>query len=129
MSAPSFQARRVDTGTTIPYTPDVDAPAGTVVVVGTTIGVVPMSIAANELGELEMRGIWKFKKDSSGFSFGDSVYWDADGNPVSGATGSGAATNTASQNNLAGICVGDAAGGDETVDVYLMGVAAALVSE
>jgi hypothetical protein len=90
------------------------------------VGTVPMIVetvdpnAATAMN-LSSGGVWNVPKDSSTFSAGDAVYWDSNGSPVTGTASSGAATSTASGNNLMGLVtpLGAAATGDSYVQVLL----------
>ncbi len=110
-------SRVVDEGEYIPYTPVSAVYGGDIVVVGTIPLLAESDIAAAELGNLACEGIWKMPKDSSSFTAGDAVYWDSDGNPVTGTAGTGAASSTATGNNLIGFVTADAASGDDYVYV------------
>jgi len=58
-------------------------------------------------------------KATGAIAKGVIVYWDENGNPVSGDSGSGAITGTASGNLRAGQAAEAALSADETVDVLL----------
>jgi predicted RecA/RadA family phage recombinase len=110
------KADYVQADSSIDYTPVSAVTAGDVIVIGgRLVGVAKVDIAANTLGALAIEGIFDGAKDSSTFSNGNAVYWDADGNPVSGTAGTGAFTTTASGNTYAGIAIGGAATGVSTV--------------
>lgn len=105
MADQTFQARFLQQGESIDYTPGSAVGAGDVVVVNGVPLVAKLDIAANTLGALEMLGVYDLVKDSSVFSAMDPVYWDADGDPVGGTAGTGAATSTAAGNNKIGLAV------------------------
>jgi len=106
------------TGRIVPYTPPSTAvTAGDVVVIGTVPLLAPLDIAVGALGELHVDGEWDLPKDTSTFTAGDAVYWNATGSPVTGTASSGAATSTASGANLVGWCTADAATGVDRVRV------------
>lgn len=113
----------VHEGNAIDHTPSSAVAAGAVVVVGTLVGIATRPIAANARGSLEVEGVFDVAKASGGISAGAKVYWDADGNPVSGDAGSGAATTTATDNTLFGKAIAAAAIGDATVRVKLIQLA------
>lgn len=97
-------------GETLDYTPVSDTPAGTVILIGTTVvTIVPHLILANQLGGRAVRGIFNVPKDNSDVAAGDALYWDADGSPVGGDASSGAFTKTATGNTFAGVAI-EAAG-------------------
>jgi hypothetical protein len=95
--------------------------SGQVVVVGTIVGIVNglRGIAAGEWGTLAVDGHVDFVKVTGALSVGDSVYWDADGDPVDGTAGTGAATATATGNTLIGIVEVAALSADTTVRVVM----------
>lgn len=114
-----MQATYVQPGELIDYTPGSAVSAGDVVVLGTLVCVAPRDIAAGALGQVATTGVHRLPKATGAITVGALVYWDADGNPVSGTAGSGAATTTSTDNTLAGKAVLAAASGDATVDVLL----------
>lgn len=112
-----MQAQLVQNGGAIDHTPGSAVDAGDVVELGTIPLVSPRDIAANALGALDTEGVYDVDKDSSTFTAGDAVYWDNDGSAVGGGTG--AASSTATGNNLMGVAVADAATGASKVRVKL----------
>ena len=111
-----------DTGGVIDYTPGSAVIAGQVVLIGTIPFIAESAIAANAKGSLKGNGIWKVPKTTDTFTAGDAVYWDADGDPVTGTAGTGAADSSAATGNLMGAAVYDAATGDTYVYVELSAV-------
>jgi predicted RecA/RadA family phage recombinase len=63
------------------HTPTVDVVAGQVIVIGDTVRIAPLDIAANTLGTLHIGGgIYQVPKSTAGGSAivsGKRVYWDA----------------------------------------------------
>ena len=59
------------------------------------------------------------KKSGEGFAVNDKVYWDANGNPVGGTSGTGAFTRVAAAHILAGVCSHAADAADATVQFFL----------
>lgn len=106
-------------GRTIDYTPDADVAAGQVVLVGNIPAIPSVPIAAGRKGALNIAGVFQVPKTSDTFALGDSVYWDADADPVSGTAGSGAADSTASGNYLMGVCIEAADADDAYVKTLL----------
>lgn len=103
----------------IDYTPASACYAGDVVLLGAIPAIVQRDIAASALGSVIIGGVAKVPKDTSTFTVGDAVYWNATGSPVTGTASTGAATSTASA-NLMGTVVGvNAATGDSYVYVLL----------
>jgi len=109
------QARFIHTGNAIDYTPGSAVTAGDVIVLGNTIAIAKLDIVANVLGALATRGVFGGVKATGAINLGDAVYWDADGDPVGGAAGSGAFTTTVAGNIYAGRAVAAALEADEVV--------------
>ena len=109
------QARFIHTGNAIDYTPGSAVTAGDVVVLGNSIAITKLDIAANCLGALATRGVYDGVKAAGAINLGDAVYWDADGDPVGGTSGSGAFTTTSAGNIYAGRAVAGALEAAETV--------------
>jgi hypothetical protein len=95
------------------YTPTVDTYPGDVVVIGSQAYLAANFIAANTLGAIHTDGTWQVPKDTSTFSDGDPVYWNATGNPVIGTAGTGCCTSTSSGNTLMGVADGAGLTGDQ----------------
>ncbi|MEP0848607.1 MAG: DUF2190 family protein [Phycisphaerae bacterium] len=114
------QATFVQEGKAIDYTPAADVAAGAVVVQNGLVGFAKTPIAANALGALAVEGVFDVAKANEAVSFGDVVHWDADGDPVGGTTGTGAATKTGGDNALLGRAIKDAVAGDATVRVLVV---------
>lgn len=113
-----MQAERVSEGGHIDHTPASAVSLGDVVVIGDNlVGVAERPISASELGALATEGVFKFVKDSSDISEGDSLYWDANGDPVGGTSGTGAATKTATGNTYLGPAIEDAGTSATTVQL------------
>ncbi|HUW30110.1 MAG TPA: DUF2190 family protein, partial [Planctomycetota bacterium] len=104
----------VQDGECMDHTPSSGIAAGDVVLVGSIPCVAKRAIATDQLGAIYFDGIFDVLKDTSVFSAGDAVYWNATGTPVGGAA-TGAATSTAAGAYLMGVVVEDAATGDTTV--------------
>jgi len=115
------QARFVHDGESIDYTPGSAVDAGQVVVQSGVVGIAKLDIAASALGALALTGIFDVVKVSGAITAGAAVYWDADGNPVGGTAGSGAATTTSTANTFMGWAVKAAAETDTTVRMVLFG--------
>lgn len=114
------QATFVHEGKSIDYTPASDVAAGAVVVQNGLVGFAKTPIAANVLGALAVEGVFDVAKANEAVSFGDVIYWDANGDPVGGTAGSGAATKTSADNLVLGRAIKDAASGDATVRVLVV---------
>lgn len=114
-----MQSQYIATGEMIDYTPGTAKVVGEVVVQNGLPGVVNRPIAANTLGALSVQGQHKVAKITGAISAGNAVYWDADGDPVGGTAGSGAATTTSSGNTLLGYAVLAALSADTHVHVNL----------
>lgn len=70
-------ARFIHDGDAIDYTPTVDTPAGTVVVMGYRVGIAKVDIPANVLGALAVVGVYDFIKDNVAINEYDKVYWSS----------------------------------------------------
>jgi predicted RecA/RadA family phage recombinase len=93
-------------GMSIDYTPSSAVAAGAVVVQGTLVGIATEAIVANAKGSLCVFCQATVPKDNSNMSaVGTAIYWDADGNPYGGDSGSGCFTTTATGNTFAGWCL------------------------
>jgi len=106
------QAQYIQTGQAIDYTPSAAVDAGDVVVIGDILGISKLDIAADALGALALEGVFDVvRADGTGFTDGDAVYWDADGDPDQGTAGTGAAVDTSGDdaNLLIGYAIGDVA--------------------
>lgn len=112
-------ALRDSLGDAIDYTPGSAVTAGDVVLVGTIPMIAISDIEASVQGSLATSGVWKVPMANGALSAGDAVYWDADGSPNSGTASSGAATGTATGNNLMGAAMYDAGASDTYVYVML----------
>ena len=105
-----MEARFVHDGKAIDYTPSVDTPAGSVIVVGDRVGITIVDIAANTLGALAMTGVFDFAKDNTVIPLYGKVYWDNTAKK---------ATLTASGNTLLGISLSETVATDTVVRVRL----------
>jgi len=119
--AQNFQAKFVQAGESIDYTPVAAVVAGQVVVQGSMIGVAKRPIAAGVLGALAVRGLFDVVKANEQQALGAALYWDADGNPYNGTAGTGCATTTASGNTFIGFVQVAAGATDEAVRVLWSG--------
>jgi len=119
------QATFVQQGEAIDYTPGGAVAAGQVVVQRDFVGVAKTPIAANTPGALAVVGIFDVVKAAVAFTAGVAVFWDADGNPVGGTPGTGAATTSASGNTFMGFAVAAAGETATTVRVSLRSVESA----
>jgi predicted RecA/RadA family phage recombinase len=118
-----FQARFIQEGEAIDYTPASAVAAGAVVVVGAHVGITKNPILANALGAIAIEGLFDVVKVTGVINDGAAIYWDADGNPLNGTPGTGAATITSAGNTFMGFAVGAALETDEIVRLDLVGVA------
>lgn len=106
-------------GDNIDYTPTTAVTAGDVVVLGTIVAIAEVDIAANALGSLATKGVFKVPKITGAITVGTKLYWDPAGDPVGGTAGTGAATASAGTLKVLGVAVLAAASGDGTVNVKL----------
>jgi len=97
-------------GCLLDYTPTAAVAAGAVVLLGDTVTVAPLAIAANALGVVAVDGVWSIAKATGAVSQGVTLYWDATNSVV---------TTTASTHKTAGKAAAAAASGDASVMVLL----------
>ena len=93
-----FDARYIQRGDAIDYTPDKDIEAGEVVFIGPLCGVAKLPVPAGVIGALAIHGVFEFAKGNTEIKAGTALYWDAD-NKVATTTGS----------NYIGVAIADAA--------------------
>jgi predicted RecA/RadA family phage recombinase len=113
------QATFVKDSGTIDHTPASAVNSGDVIVQGWTVGIAKTDIAANVLGALAVEGEYDIVKATGAILIGGFVFWDADGDPVGGTSGTGAAVANQTLGNLIGHATVVAASGDTTVRVRL----------
>lgn len=99
------------TGKVLDFTNDTgtDIAAGSAVVIGMMLGVASGNIANGEVGDVAVEDVFGLPKKQEAFSFGDEVWWDADGDPYGGTAGTGALTKKSYGNVFAGM-ITEAAG-------------------
>jgi predicted RecA/RadA family phage recombinase len=114
-----MQAIHRGNGEVVDYTPGSAVSAGDVIVLGSFIGIALTAIAAGALGALRVCGLFSIAKVTGAVTAGQRLYWDADGNPVSGTAGTGAVSTDASVGPLIGYASVAATSGAATVDVIL----------
>lgn len=117
---------RTSPGDTIPHTPGSAVTAGDVIVIGNIVTIAEVDIAANVLGAVRTRGNFNVPKDNSDVSAGDTLYWNATGDPVGGDAGTGAMTKTVGSNKIAGTALQAAGTGVGDVDMLLHSLDSAL---
>jgi predicted RecA/RadA family phage recombinase len=103
----------------VDYTPASAVVSGQVVVQSSLVGIAKQDIAASALGELAVAGVFDVDQAAEIIVAGKPVYWDADGDSVSGTAGAGAATATVTANSFMGFAVALTAATDSTVRVIL----------
>jgi len=82
---------------TLPLTASADITAGTPQAVAGLCGIPPSDIASGDTDSLQTTGLFYVRKAATWTgSAGDHVYYDADGDPIVGTAGTGAATSTIS---------------------------------
>jgi predicted RecA/RadA family phage recombinase len=106
----SFDAKYVQPGDSIDYTPTSAVPAGAIVIQSGLVGVAKLDIPANTLGALAVSGLFDVKKTTVAISAGAKVYWNAT---------SSFATNVASGNTYIGLAAQDVTSGGAVVKVLL----------
>ena len=85
-----MDARYVQRGEAIDYTPTADVAAGDVVAVGKLVGVAKLDIKAGELGALAVVGVYEIATGGTAVAMGDVVSVDPTTGQVAAAGASGA---------------------------------------
>lgn len=86
----AYTIEAVGPGDRVDYTPEADTAAGQAIVFGDRVGVNAVPIKAGQLGAIALVGRFDFPKAtgaSSGFAFGDHLYWDEDEEEVTDDAG------------------------------------------
>ena len=90
-------------GVNLPVTVTAAVKSGDLVVKGKLVGVAVKAAAAAEQVTVTTEGVFRLPKVTAlVIGVGDSLYWDADGDPVGGTAGSGAINKTAGGNTKIG---------------------------
>jgi predicted RecA/RadA family phage recombinase len=105
-----MKARYIHEGQAIDYIPTEDTPAGTVVVVGSLVGITKLDISAGELGVIHTRGVYDIEKATEAVEIGDEIYWSDTTKNV---------TTTATSNTFIGVAVAAAASADTSALVKI----------
>ena len=124
MADQTNQAQFYATGTSEDYTPGSAVTAGTPLDIGNKAAVAANDIAANTLGAVQVKGLFKIVQAAEIIPIDADVWWDADGDPVGGTAGTGAATATpqaAANGFYLGSCRAASVATDTTVVVELNG--------
>lgn len=69
--------RYIHKGDALDYTPSSDVSAGSVIVVGSLVGIAANDIPANEQDAIQISGVWRLPKATGAVTVGASLYWDA----------------------------------------------------
>ncbi len=109
----------IQEGKIIPFTAGANVKSGQVVVVGSFVGISMTDVPDGSSGQLAVEGVFDVPAATAEITVGAPVYWDADGNPVGGTAGSGAATATDTDNTLMGHAIAAKAATLGTVRVNL----------
>jgi len=117
-----MQGTFVSAGLSIDHTPDGAIDAGEVVVQGSLVTIAKVPIAATVLGALAASGVFDVVQAAVTFAIGGPVYWDADGDPVGGTAGTGAATTVATANRFMGYALEVTEAIDTTVRMILRSI-------
>ena len=106
-----MNARYVQRGDSVDYTPTADVSAGDIINHGKMVGIAKLDIKAGELGALALTGVYEVVKGDAAFNPGDEVGWDIANAKAVVATTAGCAK--------IGFCIAAAASGDGFVNVRL----------
>jgi len=103
-------ARFIHDGRAVDFLPESDTIAGTVIVIGSLVGITKMDIPAGTLDAVHVVGVYDIEKGNAAVSLGNKVYWDATAKKaVINATG----------NTLLGVAVQEATAEDITVRIRI----------
>jgi predicted RecA/RadA family phage recombinase len=103
----------------VDYTPAAAVVSGQVIVQSSLVGIAKQPIAAGVLGSLAIAGVFDVDQKAEIIVAGKPVYWDADGDSVSGTAGAGAVTATVADGVFMGFALQLTAATDSTVRVAL----------
>jgi predicted RecA/RadA family phage recombinase len=109
----------IQEGRVIPFTAGADVDSGQVIVLGSLVGISLTHVEDGSVGQLAVEGVFDVPAATAEITVGAAVYWDADGNPVGGTAGSGAATATDTANTLMGLAIAAKSAALGTVRVKL----------
>lgn len=93
--------------------------SGDPVVVGEMVGIAQVDGAIGDTIAVALEGVYEVPQAAEVIELGSAVYWDADGDPYGGTAGSGAATNTSTDNKLLGYALELTTATTQTVKVKL----------
>lgn len=93
--------------------------AGSPVLIGSKLGVALDDILDDAEGTVVLEGVFEIRKATGAITQGAKLYWDADGNPVGGASQTGALTTTDSGNTFVGWAFAAAGSTAATVHIKL----------
>ncbi|NIA17285.1 MAG: DUF2190 family protein [Planctomycetes bacterium] len=114
------EAKFLQAGEAIDYTPATAKTAGEVVQTAGLAGICVAIIAASAKGAVQVKGIIEVKKKQEAFELGNVVGWDENGDPYGDTAGTGAATLLLADADFKlGTVIEDAASTAATVKVAL----------
>ena len=105
-----MQARFIHDGKSVDFFPTSDIPAGTVVILGSLVGITKLDVKSNTLGAVAVVGVYDVEKTNVAVPLGSKVYWDATAKK---------ANLTATGTTLLGVAVLEATVDDTVVRVRL----------
>ena len=105
-----MQARFIHDGKSVDFFPATDIPAGSVVILGSLVGITKLDVKSNTLGAVSVVGVYDVEKTNIAVPLGSKVYWDATAKK---------ANLTATGNTLLGVAVLEATVDDTVVRVRL----------
>jgi predicted RecA/RadA family phage recombinase len=103
-------ARFIHEGKSIDFFPDTITPAGSVIVLGSLVGVTKLDLPAGQMGAVHVVGVYDIVKSNVAIPLGSKVYWD---------TTAKQAVLTSTGNPLLGVAVAAAAADETLVRVRL----------
>ena len=105
-----MQARFIHDGKSVDFFPATDVPAGTIVILGSLVGITKLDVKSNTLGAVAVVGVYDIEKTNVAVPLGSKVYWDDTAKK---------ANLTATGTTLLGVAVLEAAADDTVVRVRL----------
>ena len=105
-----MQARFIHDGKSVDFFPATDVPAGSVVILGSLVGITKLDVKSNTLGAVAVVGVYDVEKTNVAVPLGSKVYWDATAKK---------ANLTATGNTLLGVAVLEATADDAVVRVRI----------
>jgi predicted RecA/RadA family phage recombinase len=112
-----MKARFIHDGKAIDFTPEVDTPAGSVLILGSLTGITKIDLKAGELGALHLVGVYDIEKAAADVvTVGAKIYWKDDKATIVAST---TVSQVTTDHPYVGVAIEAAAAGDTTVRVRI----------